>query len=138
MTNSQNPNVQWNGTADNEMMQRVQRWLENGRTLAWLPILSSENFPEIPKDILYYAEQAPKRHCWFINCVEDFLQIPDGITGWLLPEGDIDTDVVVGLWEDTLHFCKVVDSRNGEPQTLQTGRAWEIETPETSDQTEQV
>jgi hypothetical protein len=37
--------VQWHGTADNPMMQRVKKWLANGRTLAWLPILNTKNFP---------------------------------------------------------------------------------------------
>lgn len=127
MATTQNPDVQWHGTADNEMMRRVRQWLDEGRPLAWLPILSSENFPKVPRDILYYAEQCPERHCWIIQRIEDFLHIPEGITGWVLPQGDLDTDVVVGLWEDTLHFCSVIDRRTGEPQTLQTGRAWEIE-----------
>jgi hypothetical protein len=116
---------QWVGTANNEAMQRVQQWLSEGRTLAWLPIWSQENFPTIPKHLLYHAEQCPTRHVWLIKTVDDFLNIPDGITGWLLPEGDKDTDIVVGLWEDTLHFLKAVDKRTGEPQTLQKGRAWE-------------
>lgn len=130
MTTSISPTMQWHGAADNVMMQRVKQWLADGRTLAWLPIFSSDNFPDIPKGILYDAEQSPERHCWLIHRVEDFLQIPEGITGWVLPEGDINTEVVVGLWEDTLHFVKVIDRRTGEPQTLQTGRAWEIDEQE--------
>lgn len=125
MTNSETPNVQWIGAADNESMRRVQQWLADGRTLAWLPIYSAENFPGIPRETLYYAEQCPERHVWLIHQVEDFLQIPEGITGWVLAEGDLDTDVVVGLWEDTLHFVTVVDKQTGEPQTLKTGNAWE-------------
>ena len=127
MTHPDSTGVQWHGTADNPMMQRVQQWLGEGRTLAWLPIFSTENFPTIPQDVLYYAEQSPERHCWIIRQVEDFLMIPDGITGWLLPEGDLDTEVVVGLWEDTLHFCSAIDRRTGEPQTLQTGRCWDTD-----------
>lgn len=127
MTHPDSPGVQWHGTTDNPMMQRVQQWLAEGRTLAWLPILSTENFSEVPPDVLYQAEQCPQRHCWFIRQVEDFMNIPDGITGWLLPDGDLDTDVVVGLWEDTVHFCSATDRRTGEPQTLQTGRLWEVE-----------
>jgi hypothetical protein len=126
MTDLDAPAVQWHGAADNPMMQRVQQWLAEGRTLAWLPILNTENFPEVPPEVLYDAKQCPQRHCWFIRQAEDFLTIPDGITGWLLPDGDLDTDVVVGLWEDTLRFCRVVDRSTGLPQTLQTGRAWEI------------
>lgn len=120
------PAPQWIGAADNEMMQRVQQWLADGRTLAWLPILSRENFPAVPPEILYFAEQSPERHVWFVNEVDDFLNIPDGITGWLLPEGDKDTDVVAGLWEDKLYFLRASDKRTGEPQTLQGGRNWEV------------
>lgn len=127
MTDLDSPAVQWHGTADNPMMQRVQQWLAEGRTLAWLPILSAENFPETPPDVLHQAELNPQRHCWLIDQVEDFLAIPEGITGWVLPEGDLDTDVVVGLWEDTLRFCSVVDRRTGLTQTLQTGRVWEVD-----------
>lgn len=116
---------QWIGSADNEGMKRVKAWLAKGRTLAWLPILSRENFPNVPPQVLYAADQSPERHVWLIEKVEDFLQIPDGITGWLLADGDKDTDIVVGLWDDTLHFLKVVDKRTGQPQTLKTGKAWE-------------
>jgi hypothetical protein len=125
MTNSDPSSAQWIGAADNEMIQRVQQWLADGRTLAWLPILSRENFPEVSPDILYYADQCPERHVWFIKQVDDFLQIPDSITGWLLPEGDKDTDIVVGLWEDKLHFLKAIDKHTGQPQSLQDGRTWE-------------
>jgi hypothetical protein len=127
MTNLESSAVQWHGAYDNPMMQRVQEWLAEGRTLAWLPILNAENFPEVPPAVLYQADLNPQRHCWLIEQVEDFLAIPEGITGWVLPNGDQDTDVVVGLWEDTLRFCRVVDHRTGLPQTLQTGRAWEVD-----------
>lgn len=127
MNPSDSPQAQWRGTADNPMMQRVQQWLANGRTLAWLPILNTENFPEVPPEVLHQAELSPRRHCWYIRQAEDFLTIPDGITGWLLPDGDLDTDVVVGLWDYTVHFCSAADRRTGEPQTLQTGRCWDTE-----------
>jgi hypothetical protein len=122
MTDSQNPNVQWHGKPNNEMLLRVQKWLKDGRTLFWLPIFSAENFPGTPWQVLCYAEQSSDRFCWIVKQIDDLLGIPEGITGWLLPEGDTDTDVVVGLWEGTLTFCKVVDRRNGEPQTLQSAR----------------
>lgn len=130
MTASPNPNVQWQGTADNEMMLRVQQWLKDGRTFSWRPIFSAENFPDIPWQVLCYAEQSSECLLWVIKQVDDLLAIPDGITGWLLPDGDTDTDVVVGQWEGTLTFCKVVDRRNGEPQTLQSARTPEPELAE--------
>ena len=121
--NTQSPNVQWKGEPNNEMLLRVQQWLKDGRTLFWLPIFSAENFPGIPWQLLSYAEQSSDRFCWIVKQIDDLLGIPDGITGWLLPEGDTDTDVVVGLWEGTLTFCKVIDRRNGEHHTLQSARA---------------
>jgi hypothetical protein len=127
MSASQSPNCEWHGSADNEMMRRVKKWLDDGRTLAWLPIWSSENFPEVPYEILYQADQCPERHVWLIEHVEEFLNIPDGITGWLLPVGEKDTDVVVGLWENTLHFVTAVDKRTGETQSLRTGAAWAVD-----------
>ena len=50
------------------------------------------------------------------------MRLPPGITGWLLPEGDGDTDMVVGLWDGTAHFLSARDHRTGEQQTLMTGR----------------
>lgn len=119
--------LKWHGATDNPMMQLVLQWLADGRTLAWLPIWNTENFPEVPPEVLYRAEQCPQRHCWCIDQVEDFLTIPEGITGWLLPDGDVDTDVVVGLWNDTVHFCSATDRHTGKQQTLQTGKAWEVD-----------
>ena len=122
LPNTESPTVQWIGEPNNEMLLRVQQWLKNGRNLSWRPIFSAENFPGIPWQVLCYAEQSSESFYWVIKQIDDLLGIPDGITGWLLPEGDTDTDVVVGLWEGTLTFCKVVDRRNGEPQTLQSAR----------------
>ena len=127
MNPTDSPKAQWHGTIDNPMMQRVQQWLADGRRLAWLPIFNSENFPSINPETLYYAEQSPQRHCWLIEQVDDFLAIPEGITGWLLPDGDLDTDVVVGLWDDSVYFCSAADRSTGQPQTLQTARVWEVE-----------
>ena len=118
---------QWIGNANNEMKQRVQQWMTEGRTLVWMPIWSRENFPSIPPRLLQLADKCSERQVMLINTVEDFLKIPQGITGWLLPEGEKDTDIVVGLWDNTAHFMKAADKRTGEPQTLQSGRTWETE-----------
>ena len=110
---------EWIGNANNEMKQRVQQWMTEGRTLVWLPIWSRGNFPNIPPRLLQLANKCTERQVMLINAVEDFLKIPQGITGWLLPEGETDTDIVVGLWDSTAHFMKAVDKRTGAPQTLQ-------------------
>jgi hypothetical protein len=126
MKASQDQNHQWVQFpgVSNEMILRVQKWVETGRTLMWFPIFSRENFPEVPPEALFYAEQSHERYIWLIKQVEDFLRIPDGITGWLMPEGDTDTDVVVGLWEGEVHFLKTYDRRTGEPMTLRSDAAW--------------
>jgi len=126
----QEQDAQWirhpDAKGGDEMMRRVQEWLAEGRTLAWVPIYSRKNFPGIAPEILYCLDQCPERHVWLIEHVNDFLQIPDGITGWLLPEGDIDTDIVVGLWEGIVYFLNVVDRRTGEPQSLRAGKTREV------------
>lgn len=123
---SKSVTTQWVGAADDEQMQRVHKWFAEGRTLAWLPILSRENFPDVPLEVLFYAERCPDRHVWLIEKEEDFLQIPDGITGWLMRKGDKDTDIVVGLWEDALRFVKVIDTYTGAPLTMLSGKVWEV------------
>ena len=37
--------------------QRVQQWLTSGQLLAWIPILSRENFPDVPPQNLQLADQ---------------------------------------------------------------------------------
>jgi hypothetical protein len=40
-----------------EVEQRVQEWLASGQLLAWIPILSQENFPDVPPQILQFADR---------------------------------------------------------------------------------
>lgn len=112
---------------ENEAMRRAQQWFAEGRHLSWLPIFSQANFPGVPIDILEWADRAPFQSAWPISRLEDFMGLPPGITGWLLPEGDDDTDMVVAVWEGFAHFLSVRDLRTGEPQTLMSGRNREME-----------
>ena len=82
---------------DPEVHQRVQQWLASGQLLAWIPILSQENFPDVPPQILQFADQYQEAMRWPIHRPEDLLALPDGITGWLLPADDEDTDVACGV-----------------------------------------
>jgi hypothetical protein len=113
------------GKPENEVMQRVQQWFAEGRRLAWMKILSQENFPDTPIEILQWADRSRYQSAWFIHRAEEFMKIPSGIAGWLLPDGNVDTDLVAGLWEGTVHFLKAIDRCTGEPQTLMTGRVWD-------------
>jgi len=112
---------------ENEAMRRAQQWFAEGRHLSWLPIFSQANFPGVPIDILEWADRAPFQSAWPISRLEDFMGLPPGITGWLLPEGNDDTDMVVAVWEGFAHFLSVRDLRTGEPQTLMSGRNREME-----------
>lgn len=112
---------------ENAAMQRVQQWFAQGRRLAWLPIFSQANFPEVPVDILEWADRGLFQSAWPISRVEDLARLPAGITGWLLPEGEDDTDMVVRYWDGAVHFLGAKDRRTGEPQTLMLSRKREIE-----------
>lgn len=108
---------------DPEVHQRVQQWLSSGQLLAWTPILSQENFPDVPPQILQFADQHQEAMRWLIHRPEDLLTLPDGITGWLLPADADDTDVACGVWSGEVYILGVQDKRTGRPQTLLGERA---------------
>lgn len=111
------------GHYDPEVNQRVQQWLASGQLLAWIPILSQENFPGVPPDVLQFADRYQEAMRWPIHRPEDLLTLPDGITGWLLPADAEDTDVACGVWNGEVYILGVQDKRTGRPQTLQGERA---------------
>ena len=47
--------------------QRVQQWLASGQLLAWIPILSQENFPDLPPKILQFADLHQEAMRWPIH-----------------------------------------------------------------------
>ena len=106
-----------------EVEQRVQQWLASGQSLAWIPILSQENFPDIPPQILQFADRHQEAMRWPIHRPEDLLSLPDSITGWLLPADAEDTDVACGVWNGKVYILGVQDKRAGLPQTLLGERA---------------
>ena len=101
-----------------EVEQRVQQWLASGQSLAWIPILSQENFPDVPPDVLQFADRFQESMRWPIHRPEDLLTLPDGITGWLLPADADDTDVACGVWNGEVYILGVKDKRTGRKQTL--------------------
>ena len=103
---------------DPEVAQRVQGWLASGQQLAWIPILSQQNFPDTPPEILQFADRFQESIRWPIHAPEDLLQLPDGITGWLLPADADDTDVACGVWNGEVYILGVKDKRTGRAQTL--------------------
>ncbi len=103
---------------DPEVEQRVQQWLASGQLLAWIPILSQENFPGVPPEVLRFADRYQAAMRWPIQRPEDLLGLPEGITGWLLPASADDTDVACGVWNGEVYIQGVRDKRTGRPQTL--------------------
>ena len=101
-----------------EIEQRVQQWLASGQLMAWIPILSQENFPGVPPDVLQFADRYQEAMRWPIHRPEDLLTLPDGITGWLLPADAEDTDVACGVWNGEVYILGVQDKRTGRKQTL--------------------
>ena len=98
--------------------ERVQQWLASGQLLAWIPILSQENFLDVPPQILQFADRHQEAMRWPIHRPEDLLTLPDGITGWLLPADAEDTDVACGVWNGEVYILGVQDKRTGRRQTL--------------------
>lgn len=103
---------------DPAVHERVQQWLASGQLLAWIPILSQENFPGVPPDVLRFADQHQEAMRWPIHRPEDLLALPEGVTGWLLPFDAEDTDVACGVWSGEVYILGVTDKRTGRKQTL--------------------
>ena len=101
-----------------EVEQRVQGWFASGQPLVWIPILSQENFPDVPQQLLEFADYYQEAMRWPIHQIEDLLQLPNGITGWLMPATVSDTDVACGVWNGEVYILGVKDKRNGRKQTL--------------------
>lgn len=105
-----------------EVERRVQGWLASGQLLAWIPILSQENLPDVPPQILQFADRHQEAMRWPIHRPEDLLALPDGITGWLLPADADDTDAACGVWNGEVYILGVQDKRTGRQQTLLSER----------------
>lgn len=101
-----------------EVEQRVLGWLNSGQLLAWIPIISQQNFPDTPFEILAFVDQYQEDLRWPIRQPQDLLNLPDGMTGWLLPMDAIDTDVACGVWAGEVYILGIQDQRTGKPQTL--------------------
>ncbi len=115
-----------------EVHQLVQHWLASGQLLAWIPILSQENFPGVPPDVLQFADRYQEAMRWPIHRPEDLLALPDGITGWLMPADADDTDVACGVWNGEVYILGVQDKRTGRKQTL-LGERFDIATGQVDD-----
>lgn len=106
---------------DAEIELRVQAWLTSGRPLAWIPILSQENFPGTSQEMLQAADAYQAAMRWPILCPGDLLALPPGITGWLMPTDADDTDVACALWDGEVYILGVKNKSTGEKQFLHGG-----------------
>jgi hypothetical protein len=50
-----------------EVEQRVQGWFASGQPLVWIPILSQENFPDVPQQLLEFADHYQEAMRWPIH-----------------------------------------------------------------------
>jgi len=50
---------------------------------------------------------------WPIHQMEELLQLPNGITGWLMPASASDTDVACGVWDGEIYILGIKDRRTG-------------------------
>lgn len=103
---------------DPEVEQRVLGWLNSGQLLAWIPIISQQNFPDTPPDVLAFVDQYQEELRWPIRQPQDLLNLPEGMTGWLLPIDANDTDVACGVWDGQVYILGITDQRTGKPQAL--------------------
>ena len=101
-----------------EVEQRVLAWLNSGKPLAWIPIISQQNFPDTPPDVLAFVDQYQEALRWPIRQPQDLLSLPEGMTGWLLPIDDNDTDVACGVWDGQVYILGITDQRTGKAQAL--------------------
>ena len=101
-----------------EVEQRVLAWLNSGKPLAWIPIISQQNFPDTPPDVLAFVDQYQEALRWPIRQPQDLLSLPEGMTGWLLPIDANDTDVACGVWDGQVYILGITDQRTGKAQAL--------------------
>ena len=101
-----------------EVEQRVLGWLNSGQLLAWIPIISQQNFPDTPPDVLAFVDQYQEELRWPIRQPQDLLNLPEGMTGGWLPIDANDTDVACGVCDGQVYILGITDQRTGKPQTL--------------------
>lgn len=103
---------------DPSVERRVSEWFQSRRPLVWIPIVSRKNFPDTPDFILENADKHQTELRLPIAKVADLLNLPENVTGWLMPADEDDTDVACTLRDGEVFVLGVQDSRTGKKQTL--------------------
>lgn len=127
---------QWVGDPNDQNMTRMQQDLARGRHFIWTPIISRSNFPDVPVKILASIDMDPLRPIWSVRRMEDFMNIPPDLYGWLLHKGAKDTTVVVKVSGPAVQFYTAADPRNGKIHSLRSSSGWaqEDDDPQCSEQ----
>jgi len=100
------------------MEQTVLQWLADQTPLLWVPVIDVENFP----GALQAAQESARDldGGWLTLQQSDFLRLPEGIKGWLLPINGHDTDVDCRRWEQEIFFLRVRERATGAVVTYRT------------------
>ena len=98
--------------------RRVSDWFESRRPLVCIPIISRKNFPDTPDFVLESADRHQTELRLPIAEVGDLLNLPENVTGWLMPADEENTDVACKLCDGEVYVLGVQDSRTGKKQTL--------------------
>lgn len=98
------------------MEQTVSRWLAEQTPLLWVPIIDLEDAPGALEAAQELAREMDGG--WLIGQPADFLTLPEGIKGWLLPIEADDTDVACGRWQQEIFFLRISEKSTGAPATF--------------------
>jgi len=103
---------------ESSLERLVSDWFVSRRPLVWIPIISRKNFQDTPDFILESADRYQTELRLPIAEVGDLLNLPENVTGWLMPADERDTDVACTLRDGEVYVLGVKDSRTGKKQTL--------------------
>ena len=100
------------------MEETVSAWLANKTPLLWVPIIDVENFPGA--EAMAQAQSREMDGGWLLLQPADFLTLPEGIKGWLMPVLADDTEVACGRWEKEIFFLRINDKATGAQVTYRS------------------
>jgi hypothetical protein len=100
------------------MEQVVSRWLTEHTPLLWVPIIDAENFPNLDAAAQDLAGEMDGG--WLLLRPTDFLTLPEGIKGWLMPVLADDTEVACGRWQKEIFFLRINNKATGAQVTYRS------------------
>lgn len=100
------------------MEKTVTQWLAQQTPLLWVPIIDVDSFSDAQEVARESARDMDGG--WLILQRADFLTLPEGIKGWLLPVGTEDTNVACGRWQKEIYFLRIHDKASGAAVTYRT------------------